>query len=88
MRAPAGATKVYRPPGACWAALDCRAAERPQAEAEEKIGSEDDLRLLDERTAAKKAKDYARADEIRAELERRGYIVKDTPQGAVLQRRV
>ena len=59
-----------------------------KAEAEEKIGSEDDLRLLDERTAAKKAKDYARADEIRAELERRGYIVKDTPQGAVLQRRV
>ncbi len=59
-----------------------------KAEAEERIGSEDDLRLLDERTAAKKAKDYARADEIRAELERRGYIVKDTPQGAVLQRRV
>ncbi len=53
---------------------------------EEKVGSEEDLKLLEERTAAKKAKDFKRADEIRDELKRRGYTVKDTPAGAILER--
>ncbi len=48
------------------------------------VGSEDDLRLLAERNEARKARDFKRADEIRDELQRRGYSVKDTPQGAVL----
>ena len=34
-----------------------------------------------ERTAAKKAKDYAKADAIRAELLSRGVILEDTAQG-------
>ncbi len=38
-------------------------------------------RLLEERTAAKKAKNYARADEIRKELMSAGWIVEDTPAG-------
>ena len=37
--------------------------------------------LVDERTAAKKAKDFARADAIRQELNGRGIQVVDTPQG-------
>ena len=48
---------------------------------------DDSLRaLLDERTEAKKAKDYKRADEIRDQLLSLGYSVKDTPQGPVLQK--
>ena len=37
--------------------------------------------LVDERTAAKKAKDFPRADAIRQELQERGIQVIDTPQG-------
>ena len=52
------------------------------------VGSEDDLRLLAERNEARKARDFKRADEIRAELLKRGYIVKDTPSGPVLEKNV
>ncbi|MBR6562155.1 MAG: cysteine--tRNA ligase, partial [Oscillospiraceae bacterium] len=37
--------------------------------------------LIAERTAAKKAKNYARADEIRTELTAMGVTIKDTPAG-------
>ena len=37
--------------------------------------------LVDERTAAKKAKDFARADAIRQQLNDRGIQIIDTPQG-------
>ena len=37
--------------------------------------------LVAERTEVRKAKNWARADEIRDELASLGYIVKDTPQG-------
>ena len=37
--------------------------------------------LVEERQAARKAKDFARADEIRDELKRRGITLEDTPQG-------
>lgn len=52
------------------------------------VGGADEERLLAERTAAKKAKDYKRADEIRAELFDRGFIVRDTPSGPILEKRV
>ena len=39
------------------------------------------LALVEERAAAKKAKDWPRADAIRAELTEKGYIVEDTPKG-------
>lgn len=42
--------------------------------------------LAQERADAKKAKNFARADEIRNTLKEMGYIVKDTPQGPVLER--
>ena len=59
-----------------------------EAAGSERIGGEEEERLLEERTAAKKAKDYKRADEIRAELLERGFIVRDTPAGPILERRV
>ena len=37
--------------------------------------------LVAERTAAKKEKNYARADEIRSMLAERGIVIEDTPQG-------
>ncbi len=37
--------------------------------------------LVEERTQVRKEKNWARADEIRDELARLGYVVKDTPQG-------
>jgi len=39
-------------------------------------------RLLEARAEARKARDFARADEIRGELQRRGVEVLDTPSGA------
>ena len=46
----------------------------------------DILALVDERAAAKKAKDWARADAIRAQLTQAGYAVEDTPQGPKVSR--
>lgn len=37
--------------------------------------------LIDERLAARQAKDFGRSDEIRDELQARGIILEDTPQG-------
>ena len=42
--------------------------------------------LVDERTAAKKSKDFAKADAIRAQLAEMGIEVTDTPQGPVWKR--
>ena len=59
----------------------------PEAEKKtETVGTEEDLKLLQERAEAKKNKDYKRADEIRDELKKRGFNVKDTPSGAILER--
>jgi cysteinyl-tRNA synthetase len=38
-------------------------------------------RLIDERAAAKKAKDFARADALRSELLAQGIVLKDSPTG-------
>lgn len=37
--------------------------------------------LLEERETARKNKDWKKADEIREEIKKRGYIIEDTPQG-------
>ena len=36
---------------------------------------------IEKRTEVRKAKNWARADQIRDELAELGYVVKDTPQG-------
>ena len=42
--------------------------------------------LVAERTVAKKAKDFARADEIRNQLSARGITIIDTPNGPAWKR--
>ena len=37
--------------------------------------------MIEARQAARKAKDWARADGIRDELKARGIVLEDTPQG-------
>ncbi len=54
--------------------------------AEERLPSEV-VALVEEREAARRARDWARADAIREELARMGYVVEDTPQGPRVRRR-
>ncbi len=42
--------------------------------------------LVDEREKARMAKDYSRADSLRAQLKERGVVVQDTPDGPVWQK--
>jgi cysteinyl-tRNA synthetase len=42
--------------------------------------------LLEERQAARKAKDFKRSDAIRDELKAQGWVIEDTPKGARLKR--
>jgi cysteinyl-tRNA synthetase len=42
------------------------------------------LRLRDEREQARKARDFERADQLRRELEARGYQIRDSKSGSVL----
>ena len=60
--------------------------DKVEAKKEEKLGTAEDWALVEERAQAKKEKNFARADEIRAELLERGFIVKDTPKGPVLEK--
>lgn len=55
-------------------------------EREEEILDGDIERLIEDRQAARKAKNFARADEIRDELLARGIILKDTREGVKWQR--
>jgi cysteinyl-tRNA synthetase len=43
--------------------------------------------LVDERTAAREARDFARADELRDRLDEMDIVVEDTPHGAVWHRK-
>ena len=53
-----------------------------QQDVEEKVEIDPQIQaLIDERQAARKAKNYARADEIRDQLAAQGITLKDTPQG-------
>lgn len=51
-------------------------------EKDENNAADDEIQqLVDERQAARKAKDFARADEIRDLLKAKGVTIEDTPQG-------
>ena len=52
----------------------------------EEILDEDIEKLIEERQAARKAKDFARADAIRDELLEKGIILKDTREGVQRKR--
>ncbi|WP_205697356.1 cysteine--tRNA ligase [Conexibacter sp. SYSU D00693] len=54
-------------------------------DAEDAAGADDEaLALLEARQAARAARDFAEADRLRDELAGRGWVVRDTPQGAEL----
>ena len=58
-----------------------------QQEVTEKVEIDPELQaLIDERQAARKAKNFARADEIRDQLKAQGITLKDTPQGVQVVR--
>ena len=46
----------------------------------------DILALLDQRQAARKAKDFKRSDAVRDELKAKGWLIEDTPKGPKLKR--
>ena len=55
---------------------------------ENAVETDDEIeRLVEERTAARTARDFARADEIRDRLAEMGIVVEDTPHGAVWHRK-
>ena len=58
----------------------------PEEKKKEEEGDPAILAKIAERAAAKKAKDYARADAIRAELAAEGITLIDTPQGTTYKR--
>lgn len=59
-----------------------------QQEAEEKVEIDPEVQeLIDQRQAARKARDFARADEIRDRLADLGITLKDTPQGVQVIRK-
>ena len=55
---------------------------KPEEKVENGFDDEKIEALLAERAAAKKEKNYARADEIRALLSENGIVIEDTPTGA------
>ncbi len=54
---------------------------KPQEESQGALEDEAIEALILERSQAKKEKNYARADEIRAELAQKGIVIEDTPAG-------
>ncbi|MGM0094847.1 cysteine-tRNA ligase [Enterococcus sp. DIV1083b] len=54
----------------------------------EELLDEEIEQLINERIAARKAKDFARSDQIRDELKEQGIILEDTPQGTRWRREV
>ncbi len=55
---------------------------------EESVDDPEALALVEQRIAAKKARDFQLADEIRDKLDSLGYIVKDTPAGTLLVKKM
>ena len=47
------------------------------------LSEEEVLHLIDERNAARKTKDWKRADEVRNDLLSKGIVLEDTPAGTI-----
>lgn len=62
-----------------------RAWEREENEVDEELSAYVEQKIA-ERAAAKKEKNFARADEIRDELKAKGILIKDTREGVVWSR--
>ncbi|MNJ72782.1 Cysteine--tRNA ligase [compost metagenome] len=54
---------------------------RIASEPETELLDQDVEALIQERTEARKSKNWARADEIRDQLDAEGIVLEDTPQG-------
>jgi cysteinyl-tRNA synthetase len=63
--------------------LDLAKAALQNGAGMDRAGAEEIEALIEERSAAKKAKDFARADDIRRSLKERGIILEDGPAGTV-----
>jgi cysteinyl-tRNA synthetase len=70
---------------ATWKRMDSVFALASVSGAAEEIPAEITA-LLEARQAAKKEKNFKRADEIRADLKAKGWLVEDTPNGPRLKR--
>ena len=55
-------------------------------EKDEEVLDEDIEKLIEERQAARKARDFKRADEIRDELQAKGILLEDTREGVKWKR--
>ena len=55
-------------------------------EGTEGCGKSTQVTLLEARQAARKAKDFKRADTIRDELKAKGWVIEDTPKGPKLKK--
>ena len=62
------------------------AAKKLSADDEEDIPEEVKV-LVEERKAARKAKDFAKADELRDKIGELGYIVEETRQGTKIKKK-
>ena len=60
--------------------------DQPSAPAEEI--PQEILALAEERTAARKAKDFAKADALRDQLKALGYVVEDVPGGGIKVKKI
>ena len=61
-------------------------AALPTAENDEDTLPQDIIALKGQRDEARKAKDFARSDALRAEIEAQGYTVGDSPLGTVVKK--
>jgi cysteinyl-tRNA synthetase len=68
---------------AAWAKMDSILA---LGRTDESAVPDELLALLEERQAARKARDFKRADAIRDALKAKGWIIEDTPKGARLKK--
>ena len=65
--------------------LDLENSEKYLEETKKQEIPEEILKLVEQRRVARENKDWAESDRIRDELKEKGYIVKDTKDGAVIE---